>query len=302
MDDKWQALVQWSLGQELVASRFNQGLDRGDSMDGFWFEWVIARLLLQECDRLYAAADRSFSPTSLSEPSTNDLVMTRMLGGWRALHQDWRGAKERFRTLLTMNQDDWWSNVMTDYLDYGVLSVELGETLDYERAREQLIERFKGVDDITIAEQSLYTSLILPADGKLLAALEPMAELAAGPSTGSAANASETPLKNSVALALFEYRRGNYAKAAERCRRCLASPYSVPRPGTSARVILAMSLHQLGDHAGARSELEIAQRSVQSGFKSSFNQYNWHDWVYARILLREALRLNGGALESDPSE
>ncbi len=302
MDDKWQALVQWSLGQELVASRFNQGLDRGDSMDGFWFEWVIARLLLQECDRLYADADRSFVPTALSQPGSNDVGMTRVLGCWRALHQDWRGAKERFRTLLTMNQNDWWSNVMTDYLDYGVLSVELGETLDYERAREQLIERFKGVDDITIAEQSLYTSLILPADDKLLAALEPMAELAAGPSTGSAANASETPLKNSVALALFEYRRGNYAKAAERCRRCLASPYSVPRPGTSARVILAMSLHQLGDHAGARSELEIAQRSVQSGFKSSFNQYNWHDWVYARILLREALRLNGGALESDPSE
>lgn len=301
LDDKWQALVQWSLGQELIAARFDRGLDRGDSMDGLWFDWVIARLLLRECDKLYAAADLSFAPTSLSNPDTNDLAMTRMLGGWRALHQDWRGAKERFSTLLAINQRDWWGSIMADYLDYGVVSVELGETLDYERAREQIIERFTGTDDKLVAEQSLYTSLILPADSKLLAALEPMAELAASRSTNSVGGDSG-PLRPSVAQALFEYRRGNYAKAVEESRRCLTSPYSVPRPGTLARVILAMSLHQLGDHKTARSELSLAQSSVQSGFKTNFNQYNWHDWVYARILLREALQLQGDVLEADPPE
>jgi hypothetical protein len=27
------------------------------------------------------------------------------------------------------------------------------------------------------------------------------------------------------------------------------------------------------------------------------NQYNWRDWLFARILLREALQLQGGSLK-----
>jgi hypothetical protein len=103
-----------------------------------------------------------------------------------------------------------------------------------------------------------------------------------------------------MSLALFEYRRGQYAKAAEWSGRCLAYPDCLPLPGTTARIILAMSLHQLGKFETARSELGLAQASIQNGFKTNLNQYNWRDWLFARILLREALQLPGGSLKTNP--
>ena len=304
LGDKWQALVQWSFGQELVAAKFDRGLDRGNALEGFWFDWVIARQMMRECDQLFVEADRSFVPTSVLQPGTNDLTMTRMLGEWHALHQDWRGAEEHFRTLLKMNRFDWWANVTLDYLDYGVISVELGDTMDYERSREQAIERFKGTDNKWIAERVLNSSLILPANSNLMAALEPMAELVANPPTNSDSNGWDAyisyPAWSSMSVALFEYRRGQYAKAAEWSGRCLAYPDSLPQPGTTARIILAMSLQQLGKFETARSELGIAQTRIQNGFKTNLNQYNWRDWLFARILLREALQLPGGPLKTNP--
>jgi tetratricopeptide (TPR) repeat protein len=301
LGDKWQALAQWSLGQELVAAKFDQGLDQGNALEGFWFDWIIARLLMRECDQRFVEADRSFVPTSVFQPGTNDLVMTRALGDWHALHQDWRGAEEHFCTLLKMNRLDWWGNVMTDYLDYGVTAVELGDTTEYERSREQAIEWFKGTDHKWSAQRVLNSSLILPANSNLLAALEPMAELVANPPTNSDSNAWDAyisyPAWSSMSLALFEYRRGQYAKAAEWSGRCLACPDCMPLPGTTARIILAMSLQQLGKFETARSELGIAQTSIQNGFKTNLNQYNWRDWLFARILLREALQLQGGSLK-----
>ena len=70
--------------------------------------------------------------------------------------------------------------------------------------------------------------------------------------------------------------------------------------GTTARIILAMSLQQLGKFETARSELGIAQTRIQNGFKTNLNQYNWRDWVFARILLREASQLQGGSLKTNP--
>jgi serine/threonine protein kinase len=298
LGDKWQALAQWSLGQELVAAKFDQGLDQGNALEGFWFDWIIARQLMRECDQQFVEADRSFVPTSEFQPGTNDLTMARMLGDWHALHQDWRGAEEHFRTLLKMNRFDWWGNVTVDYQDYDVTAVELGDTTDYERSREQAVERFKGTDNKWIADRVLNSSLILPANSNLLAALEPMAKLAANPPTNSDSYAWEAyvsyPAWSSMSVALFEYRRGQYVKAGEWSGRCLAYPDCLPLPGTTARIILAMSLQQLGKHETARSELGLAQTSIQNGFKATLNQYNWRDWLFARILLREALQLQGG--------
>jgi eukaryotic-like serine/threonine-protein kinase len=303
LGDKSQALIQWSLGKELVDARSALGLDRGDALEGFWFDWVIARILMRECDQRFAEAERSFVPSSVAEPSANDLLMMRVLGDWRALHQDWRGAEARFHALLEMNQRDWWGNVMVDYLCQGVVSVEQGHAAHYERAREELVRRFKGTDHKMVAERSLYIALLLPANDDLLAALKPMADLAANPSARSVGNdwnANMFPAWSAQSLALFEYRRSKYDKAVELSRRCLAYPDCLPVPGNTARVILAMSLHQLGNHAAARTELRAAQAGIENGIKARLNQYNWRDWVYARILLREAVRQQGDPATPKP--
>jgi hypothetical protein len=300
-NDKRQALVQWSLAHEMVAARFDRGLDRGNALEGLWFDWVIARLLVRECDQQFAEADRSFVPTSVFQPSNNDLVTARMLADWHALHQDWRGAGERFRTLLKMNRYDWWGNVTLDYQDYGLISLQLGDTTEYQRSREQALELFKGTEIRLVAERMLNLSLILPPGSNCMVELKPLAALAADTATNAAVkDVFAMPVWSAMSVALFEYRQGHYAQAEEWSRRCLSHTDCLPLPGTTARIVLAMSLHHLGKSEAARSELGIARARIQNGFKTNFNQYTWRDWVCARILLREALQLQGDPLQTDP--
>jgi hypothetical protein len=89
-------------------------------------------------------------------------------------------------------------------------------------------------------------------------------------------------------LGLLEYRRGNYAKAVDLCRRSLESCTYVNMPTATDRVVIAMSFHKLGDGATARSELGTAGSFVQRGLDRNFDSWNWREWVFARLLLQEA--------------
>ena len=89
-------------------------------------------------------------------------------------------------------------------------------------------------------------------------------------------------------LGLFEYRRGNYAKALDLCRRSLDLCTYMSIPTTPDRVVLAMSFHQLGDDASARTELERAKSFVQGGLICGFDRWHWREWVFVRLLLQEA--------------
>jgi hypothetical protein len=96
-----------------------------------------------------------------------------------------------------------------------------------------------------------------------------------------------------VALALLEYRRGNYAKSEEWCRQCLEYPeYNASRTAV-AQVILALVNQQQHQFDKARSELAVANDLINRKFADELNpgsssQGFWFDWVFARILLREA--------------
>jgi hypothetical protein len=77
------------------------------------------------------------------------------------------------------------------------------------------------------------------------------------------------------------------------CRRCLAYPeYNAPRAAT-AHVILALACQQLGRTGEARSEMANGRDIIEGKFKVPIDrgtpvQGFWFDWVFARILLREA--------------
>ena len=67
------------------------------------------------------------------------------------------------------------------------------------------------------------------------------------------------------------------------------------------RIILAMSFYQSGQKDEARSQLARGREVVESKFKRGLDRGNgslgsWYDWVFARILLREA----GALIEGRP--
>jgi hypothetical protein len=100
-------------------------------------------------------------------------------------------------------------------------------------------------------------------------------------------------LSTMLSLALMEYRHGDYAKAQELCRRCLAySDYQAVRVAT-AHVILAMCCYRLDYFEQARSELALGRDMIQTKFATGLDLGNaahgfWFDWISARVLLREA--------------
>jgi Flp pilus assembly protein TadD len=105
-------------------------------------------------------------------------------------------------------------------------------------------------------------------------------------------------------VGLWYYRAGNYEKALARCRRYLNEDDANSAPNATTRIIMAMSLHQLGQADDARLQLAKARNPIDQKFKNGLERGNaglgmWYDWVFARILLREAEALIGGGSRVD---
>ena len=110
-----------------------------------------------------------------------------------------------------------------------------------------------------------------------------------------------------VALALWQYRQGDYASSVAWGERALSvtPPHVVLT--TLARAILSMASHKLGNLETARAHLKACRVSVEKKFagplgRGSLEAGYWFDWAYTHILLRQAVFLieAGGAGNNDP--
>ena len=182
-----------------------------------------------------------------------------------------------------------------DYYDDSIACLELGNENAYLRLREEAAERFKGMDNTSNAERILKISLLRPTPGSAVATLRPFADVLAGELGNLGKTEKQTDPYSawySMLLGLFEYRRGNYAGAMDWAHQSLETATGiVALPNATDRVILSMSLYQLGNQTAARLELEQAKTLLQNGFDLEFDMWHWRDWVSFRLLLDEANRL-----------
>jgi serine/threonine protein kinase len=251
-----------------------------------------ALLLTQES---YEEADKLLGEIALQKPTMEGAAVLRTLGDWHAVNGHWRQAAERFATLLNVDRLDSWDLVTLDYLELGPALIELGDLKGYERFRQDSIARFAGTA-YPVADRIIKINLLLPADEAMIKSLLPQVEVAektfAVVEEGASPDVFQAAWR-SVSLALFEYRRGDNAKAANWCRRCLAyQEHNAPRSAT-AHVILAMACWQMGQKAEAEAELREGREMIEAKFKNRLDRGSgvqgfWFDWVFARILLREA--------------
>jgi serine/threonine protein kinase len=243
----------------------------------------------------------------LSQPSLEATQVFRALAVWNAERRDWHKAATRLLALIQVNrldENDQTDNATRDLLMVAPTLVEIGDLADYEKIRQLAIARFGKSNNPVAAEQILKISLIQPAGPDVLLALEPLARVA----EASLTNAPRRDLTawRGTALALMRYRQGRYTDALLWCER--ASNWD---PGIQARqavgaVIQAMAEWQLGKKPAARADLENARKLVEEGFQRPL-KYSaaaetggfWHDWLNARILLREA---EGLVDESSPDK
>jgi hypothetical protein len=248
-------------------------------------------------DEKFDDAEKLVGEITFANPNVEGAAVQRSLGEWHALQNRWKPAADHLKTLLQIDQLDGGDVCTLDYLECGPALIEAGDLNAYERFRHMAIAHGGGAA-YPFADRIIKVSLLLPAKEDVIRSLAPMADTAAKSFTANAGANGDVFLAawRSVSLALFEYRRGNYVKAAEWSRRCLAySEYNAPRSAT-ARVILAMSCWQTHQPNEARSELAQARESIETKFKGGLDrgtgvQGFWFDWVFGRILLREATSL-----------
>jgi hypothetical protein len=216
----------------------------------------------------------------------------RPLGDWAAQKENWRRAAEYYSVVVRLDRFERTAVSSRDYTRYAVVLAELGERAAYENFCREPIKRFGNIKDPIIAERIVKNSLLLPPSPELLASLTPLVTRIEQsiPTNLLSAPYNDTVPWRCMALALLNYRGGDYAKAASWSMLGLkiATGPNLARVA-SMEAILAMADHQLGRDDEARAELDKCQQVLADNFKTPFATADIaFDWFLARLLERQA--------------
>ena len=260
--------------------------------------FFISRTNLAGADAL---VDKVVLP--VAQPSLEAADVFRKLADWNVTRGQWKAASARLLKLVQANQLD--KTDLTDAATRGLDMVSttlamIGDITNHHRFMETTIARFSQSQNPVAAEQVVKTSTILPIDEKLIASLQPLAEVA----EKSFAGAPQSPATGgylfawrAFALSRFEYRRGNYTNAIAWGKKSLAYPDNRPTCLAMNHVVLAMAYHKLHQSAPAEAELAGARSIIGTRFSGGLARGlpigddlsgYWNDWVATLILLNEA--------------
>ncbi len=244
-------------------------------------------------------------PANLFSPSGESAAVFRTLGEWNMLQGRWQKAANRYAVVVQVNQVDRaeQSDVATaDLLVAQPLLIEAGDIAGYERTRKMACARLARTPFPNAAEQLTKTSLLLPADESIMKLMPPLENLMAG----SLLSYDPRKYDNSwlmaawraFALALLEYRQGNFTASFNWLDKCAAYPDQTPSCIASVHILRSMNQFQLGDLARAKVELEMGQEMVDRRFRDRLELGDnktgkLGGWIMARIFLREAKNLSG---------
>lgn len=288
----WLFLREREARQRAVAAEQQQGRLRHDAE----IRAKITQGALLVNQEKFEEAETLVSELSFADPTVEGAAVLRMIGEWHALHGRWREAADRFVWLTKVDQLDGWDSTSLDCLRCGPALLQAGDTAGYERFRREAIMRFGGTA-CPFADRIVKISLLLPASKEMIASLEPLA-VANGKSldTADAAGDDFQAAWRAVSLGLLQYRSGNYDQALKSCQRCLTYPeYNASRTAT-ARIILAMAYQETGRPKEAHLELSSGREILEMKSRGGQDlgtpvQGFWFDWIFARILLKEATML-----------
>ena len=237
-------------------------------------------------------ADDLVSKVSTIKPSLEAESVLRTLGIWHALKEHWAQAAQRFSLLLKADQQDNSWAITDDLLMAGPIQIERGDMEGYERFRRAAIAHYAKTTDAVFAERTLKISLLSPADAQTMKALEPLAEVAAK-SMEQPGQMGIMEAWRCISLAIMAYRQDYTPTAKAWCEKCLEYPEINPCRIATAHIIQAMACHRLSEAVKANSELAQGRDMVMAKFAKGLDEGNggegfWFDWLFARILLREA--------------
>ena len=241
----------------------------------------------------FEEADSLASKVLVLKPSLEAEKVLRDLGWWHVTKGEWAPATERFKLLLQVDQRDNSWTISDDLLMAGPILIERGDMDGYEQFRRAAIAQFAQTADPIFAERTLKISLLLPADGSVMKSVRPLSDVAVKSLEGIPDFNENMVAWRCISVALMAYRGGDMQAASTWCERCLSNPENNPARIATARVIRAMALYRAGAIADARTELTLGRQLIETEFATELTAGTgstgwWYDWLFARILLREA--------------
>ncbi|HVW22441.1 MAG TPA: serine/threonine-protein kinase [Opitutaceae bacterium] len=243
----------------------------------------------------FAPADALMAHASFAQPNVEGAAVFRSLGEWHATESRWKLAAERLDEVLRLDALDGWDVSSLDHLRQGAVLAEGGDQEGYERFRRAALQRYADAGG-QAADRILKICLLLPADPALLARLRPYADAnAAALARADASGDLFMAAWRAMSQALWEYRQGNYTQAIAWAQRCLNYRESNAPRAATALVVRAMAERRLGRRAEAEADLAGARGPIEAKFRGPIErgtpvQGFWFDWLFARVLLREAVR------------
>jgi serine/threonine-protein kinase len=171
------------------------------------------------------------------------------------------------------------------------LLVQSGDLDAYRRLCVRILGQFAATTNPVVAERMAKDCLFVSPPASDFPAIARMVEtaVAAGP------NHQYWPYFQFV-KGLAEYRQGRFASAVDWLQPVLGQSGDVYRT-VQAHMTLAMAQHQLNQTEQARATLakglEIAEARFPKHGKTGLDE-QWHDWIIAHVLMREAKALIDG--------
>ena len=238
-------------------------------------------------------------PAELFSPSMEATTVFRELGVWNTLQGNWKQAADRFSVLVRVNQvdkADQTDEATRDLLLAAPLLIEAGDFAGYDRIRRMELARLAGTSNLIAAEHLVKTSLLVPADSSTMKMLEPLAKLLADSLASNDPKINDASFYaawRAIALALWEYRRGNFTAAADWLARCSNYPGQSPSCVATTHILLGMTWLQLDKAGEADDELQQGRELVGNYFNKKLElgdnkSGQLQGWLMARIFLREA--------------
>jgi len=181
------AVLDWTQAHELVQAKSQQGLDlettsaalfpgimQPEELESAWYDWVIAGLLLRECNELMAESDHSLD--TIARPRPQEPTVFRALGQWRAIRGEWEQARKCFGYLQQLQQPPDAASSL-DYYTGAMTLLRLGDEGGFLRLRDEALGRFRGSADETIAQNVMKICLLRPLGGNSATDLEPFVQV-----------------------------------------------------------------------------------------------------------------------------
>jgi serine/threonine protein kinase len=246
-----------------------------------------AAFLLREekIEEANALLERVHTPPE--HPSFDGVSAFRAAGNWLALRLRWQEAARRYAFVIHIDQLDIWNAVTLDYQAYAVLLVETGDFSTYAQFCRSTAERYATDPNGDAAGRILKSCLLRPPGAELMAELESLGKTVERWFATDGDNQWAA-----IPVSLWHYRRGNYRAAAETAF-SKGGQSNVSAAAATGCIILGMALFHEGNVEETAKQLARARKIVDEGFAERFDEGGgtvgyWYDWVFARILLREA--------------